>query len=543
MSSTLPYSWEVMIGVHGSNEWSRYDEETQEDLEAAFRRHLANPGNPAHLDLLLCKGIYSDKPPTYKVNFSAFTQQNIHTGYVRAIRRRPVPAASTLVSLYFIDRNQMLEYVGPENSAAIQLTGAPSVWLNFGPYGYTPGRYMVYCDNMTVLDTNTYQILKLTTNGQDTCSNLHIPVQPSTVDAPSSSTSTAPAPHAQHAPAPNTSAPAQPSFSHTDGVVPSSSTPSSSSSSSSSLASSAPKKSKVKKHGKTKASASAPKPGSSNNNTGTGTSNGEAGSSSKPVTYDPSTMDVAGDPEEHRVAFPVQTRALRRDTHGGAFDASLTPLQKLAALHVAVEPVTASDDRCPVCMASLVPGGCGDTTDEDDDDEFGDPIRLPCKHMFHDGCIAMCIKGRSFKCPVCPTTYGEPPMGDMPDGQMFAFLRPQSLPGFPDTETIEIAYSIPHGTQEDHHPEPGRRFAGTSRVAYLPNTPKGRKVFKLLKRAFEYRHTFTVNHSITLGPHAGMRVVWAGIHHKTDFTGTFGYPDETYLDRVQQELKDFGITL
>lgn len=34
----------------------------------------------------------------------------------------------------------------------------------------------------------------------------------------------------------------------------------------------------------------------------------------------------------------------------------------------------------------------------------------------------------------------------------------------------------------------------------------------------------------------------AGIHHKTSETGEHGYPDDSYLDRVTSELRDFGVT-
>ena len=40
------------------------------------------------------------------------------------------------------------------------------------------------------------------------------------------------------------------------------------------------------------------------------------------------------------------------------------------------------------------------------------------------------------------------------------------------------------------------------------------------------------------------QIVWNGIHHKTSLTGgvaTFGYPDDTYLKRVKEELAAKGI--
>ena len=47
--------------------------------------------------------------------------------------------------------------------------------------------------------------------------------------------------------------------------------------------------------------------------------------------------------------------------------------------------------------------------------------------------------------------------------------------------------------------------------------------------------------SLTTG--ATNTVVWAGIHHKTSpHGGTFGFPDNTYLTRVEQEFAARNIT-
>ncbi len=91
------------------------------------------------------------------------------------------------------------------------------------------------------------------------------------------------------------------------------------------------------------------------------------------------------------------------------------------------------------------------------------------------------------------------------------------------------------------HPEPGKPFAGTEREAFLPDSPQGNEVLALLRTAFERRLTFTVGTSITMGPRGGIRVIWNGIHHKTDRTGTFGYPDDTYFARVKEELASLGV--
>lgn len=82
----------------------------------------------------------------------------------------------------------------------------------------------------------------------------------------------------------------------------------------------------------------------------------------------------------------------------------------------------------------------------------------------------------------------------------------------------------------------GTRYHGTVRTAYLPTSPEGIIVFKMLVEAFNRRLTFIVGTSLTTGQTDC--VVWAGLHHKTSpHGGQFGYPDMTYLGRVTEELK------
>ncbi|XP_056129825.1 probable E3 ubiquitin-protein ligase DTX3 isoform X2 [Lampris incognitus] len=93
------------------------------------------------------------------------------------------------------------------------------------------------------------------------------------------------------------------------------------------------------------------------------------------------------------------------------------------------------------------------------------------------------------------------------------------------------------------HPNPGVRYPGTDRVAYLPDSPEGNRVLGLLRRAFEQRLIFTIGTSMTTGMHNV--ITWNDIHHKTSIWGgprCFGYPDPTYLVRVTEELREKGIT-
>ena len=81
-------------------------------------------------------------------------------------------------------------------------------------------------------------------------------------------------------------------------------------------------------------------------------------------------------------------------------------------------------------------------------------------------------------------------------------------------------------------------YQGTGRRAFLPGNEAGTEALGLLIECFNRRHSFIVGDSVTTG--AKNVVVWSGVHHKTnthDGSSNFGYPDETYLDRLKEELK------
>ena len=52
---------------------------------------------------------------------------------------------------------------------------------------------------------------------------------------------------------------------------------------------------------------------------------------------------------------------------------------------------------------------------------------------------------------------------------------------------IVISYQFPSGVQGSEHPNPGQRYQGTSRTAYLPDNHEGREVLQFLRRAFDAR--------------------------------------------------------
>lgn len=191
------------------------------------------------------------------------------------------------------------------------------------------------------------------------------------------------------------------------------------------------------------------------------------------------------------------------------------------------------DGDCVVCLCELK-----------GDDEV---CCLKCDHQFHYDCFKNYLKQCTTRkcCPVC-RTYFSVPCGNQPEN---ATMHIRSIGGVLEghegvsTRIIEIQYTIPGGVQDDTHLRPGVPFKGTTRIAYLPDSPDGRKVLRMLKKAFECRLTFTVGDSVTTG--VQNVVTWNSIHHKTNLSGGpahFGYPDPTYFVRVLAELEESGIT-
>ncbi|XP_078584064.1 E3 ubiquitin-protein ligase DTX3L-like [Branchiostoma floridae x Branchiostoma japonicum] len=170
------------------------------------------------------------------------------------------------------------------------------------------------------------------------------------------------------------------------------------------------------------------------------------------------------------------------------------------------------------------------------------PTRLHCcNNVFCTDCIDKAFQVK----PVCPTCGYQSGVlkGTQPITATMTFAKAtRVLPGYEECGSIQIYYDIPDGIQEECHPNPGRPYQGTARMAFLPDNTEGRKVLKLLKRAFENRLVFTIGTSVTTG---NMDVViWNDIHHKTNPHGgpsNYGYPDPGYLRRVTDELAAKGI--
>ncbi|XP_078538548.1 E3 ubiquitin-protein ligase DTX3L isoform X2 [Lissotriton helveticus] len=137
-----------------------------------------------------------------------------------------------------------------------------------------------------------------------------------------------------------------------------------------------------------------------------------------------------------------------------------------------------------------------------------------CKHEFCEQCLNTAMLHKPV-CPVCNTPYGIV-IGDQPDGRMDHYCTPDKLPGY-HCGTIVIDYSIPDGIQGAKHPNPGQRFQGAHRRAYLPNNDEGQNILHLLKKAFNQKLIFTIGQSRTTG--TSNIVTWNDIHHKTSMHG------------------------
>ena len=80
-----------------------------------------------------------------------------------------------------------------------------------------------------------------------------------------------------------------------------------------------------------------------------------------------------------------------------------------------------------------------------------------------------------------------------------------------------VSYQWMSYVLQGEHPNPGKRYAGISRTAYLPDNREGQHVLSLLEKAFKARLTFTIGRSTTTG--MDDQITWNDIHHKTSMYG------------------------
>jgi rubredoxin len=245
----------------------------------------------------------------------------------------------------------------------------------------------------------------------------------------------------------------------------------------------------------------------------------------RPTDAIPITIDVFGAPRNYtlNLTHHYQTNTQTGFTRPIRLVYPVVP-KDVAAMDIAVQANFKNldaDETCPLCLAEF--------TDKDD------VIYLKnCNgHYYHRLCPAgysvIDYVQKNKKCPVCKHFYGEY-IGDMPPGTMQVQTIKSHLKGYPHkTKTLHITFQFP-GTH---------RYGSDYREAYLPDTPEGRKVLALFEEGWKRKVLFTVGYSQTRDMHNV--IIYNGIHMKTSKSGTYGYPDPTYLDRVTQEFSTKGI--
>eukprot|EP00899_Mesostigma_viride_P006427 jgi/Mesvir1/15786/Mv03352-RA.1 len=234
--------------------------------------------------------------------------------------------------------------------------------------------------------------------------------------------------------------------------------------------------------------------------------------------------------------------------HGGARAMASSPSSPGVVMTSCIEREAADDDvtghpeglTCRVCLDVV---GVGEPC-----------LAMPCGHVNgHADCCRPLIQTRVMadgvtsqtftRCEVCTqrfgVTVGKQPLSAQMSHQVVPGL---TLAGHPPG-AIVISYEVPSGIQDADGDAPGKPFRGTNRRAYLPDSPEGREVLRLLQRAFQQRLIFSVGKSDTTGQDNVVK--WGSIHHKTNPKpgGPYGYPDAGYMMNVMDEMAQRGVVL
>ena len=253
----------------------------------------------------------------------------------------------------------------------------------------------------------------------------------------------------------------------------------------------------------------------------------------------PTTLPTKESKQEGKVVHADPPSHLSREEQvDGTIVAMTRPVEPSVTVTITLSescsPVTSPpiSPSCPICLEGLVE----------------EVVVLPCSHHLHLSCARQVVaQGQEgpacLRCPQCQTLHGTRTGSQPRGGEMTWSTSSTSLPGHPEHGTILVSYRMVEGVQGPEHPHPGRAYTspGFPRLAYLPDSDQGQSLLHLLTIAFRRRLVFTVGTSLSLGREDC--VTWAGIHHKTAMDGPHGYPDPRYLDRLEEELRERGVTL
>lgn len=196
------------------------------------------------------------------------------------------------------------------------------------------------------------------------------------------------------------------------------------------------------------------------------------------------------------------------------------------------------DDECVICLDLLW---------KTDGSENKRVVAIKnCTHRFHYDCIHEALTKLGGKCPLCSKSVeqesgaSQTPKGKCPSGTMSYHTTNRSCAGHRNAGTITINYSMPNGIQKSYHDFPGTGYTGAHRTAYLPATAEGYDVLARMQYAFAHGLMFRVGVSLTTSQ--PNQTTWASIHNKTSMSGgAYGYPDDSYFARVNDEMNGLGV--
>ena len=130
------------------------------------------------------------------------------------------------------------------------------------------------------------------------------------------------------------------------------------------------------------------------------------------------------------------------------------------------------EEKCTICLTEFEIKDIEKQIVQDSDEDI---YSLPCSHIYHKGCLKNLLGDKKWvKCPVCSAIFGKM-VGDMPEGKMRVTVDNKMVCDGHPPGTIIISYQF-GGCHRN-----GVNVPGTSRTAYLPNTPEGKEVLELLK--------------------------------------------------------------
>ena len=192
-------------------------------------------------------------------------------------------------------------------------------------------------------------------------------------------------------------------------------------------------------------------------------------------------------------------------------------------------------EECSICLENMVPTFHITT---------GNVVCIKkCRHRFHKHCVMKVFELKHANCPNCREPLGIEEFGNGPSGTMTITVdhnKRCSGSEYDSDGVIMIEYNMTAGIQHDGMENPGQRYSGTQRVAYLPYNDAFRKLLARLKYAFAHGLTFRVGTSITSGK--SNQITWSSIYHKTSMSGgPFGFPDAQFLSNCNQSLDELKV--